>query len=70
MPVRALWCRISGMARRRRRKRREAGIAVRVAASLARVMLVVLVAMAVGYAFYLALQWVASEALNRRSPGE
>ena len=55
------------MARRRRvrRRRREEGAAVRVAAVLARVLLVVLVAVAVGYAFYLALSWVASEGSRR-----
>ena len=41
---------------------------VRVRAVLARVVLVVLVAVATGYAFYLALLWVASKGA-RRSPG-
>lgn len=49
--------------RRRRRKRRDEGTAFRgaafrVAAIFARVALVVLVAVAVGYAFYSALRWV------------
>ena len=53
------------MARRRRlRRRRREGIAP-VRAVLARVILVVLVAVAVGYAFYLALSWVASKGTRR-----
>ena len=54
------------MARRRQRRRRRRdegaalrGAAFRVAAIFARVALVVLVAVAVGYAFYAALRWVA-----------
>ena len=61
---------MSAMARRRRlrRRRRTEGAAVlRVAAMIARVVLVVLVSVVVGYAFYIALQWVASEAESRRS---
>ena len=41
----------------------------RVAAALARVILVVLVAVAVGYAFYLALSWIASEGARRSLGG-
>ena len=54
--------------RRLRRRRREESAPVRVRAVLARVVLVVLVAVATGYAFYLALLWVASKGA-RRSPG-
>lgn len=61
-----------GMARRRRRrrKRRDEGAAFRVeafrvAAMFARVALVLLVAVAVGYAFYAALRWVADLAAGR-----
>ena len=54
--------------RRRRRRRRIKGAAVlRVAARIARAALVVLVAVAVGYAFYYALRWVAAEADRRDS---
>ena len=54
-----------GMSRRRRRRRRIDGAAVlRVAAGVARVAAVVLVAVAVGYAFYLALSWVAGLAAS------
>ena len=53
--------------RRRRRKRIEGAAVLRVAARIARVMLVVLFAVAVGYAFYFALQWVAAEASRRGS---
>lgn len=54
--------------RRRRRKRIEGAVVLRVAARIARVTLVVLVSVAVGYAFYYALQWVAVEA-DRRDSG-
>lgn len=53
----------SVMARRHRRRRRIEGAAVlRVAAGLARVLMVVLVAVAVGYASYAALRWAADSA--------
>ena len=55
--------------RRRRRRRRIEGAAVlRVAARIAQVVLIVLVAAAVGYAFYYALQWAATE-VERRDSG-
>lgn len=59
------------MARRRRlrRRRREGSAPVRVWAVLARVILVVLVAVAAGYAFYLILSWVASEGARRGAGG-
>ena len=53
--------------RRRRRRRLEGAAVLRVAARIARVVLVVLVAVAVGYAFYYGLQWVAAEAERRGS---
>ncbi len=54
------------MARRRKRRSRKKGAAVlRLTAILARMLLVVLVSVAVGYAFYLALDWVAAEAARR-----
>ncbi len=55
--------------RRLRRKRRDVGAVLRVMVSLARLMLVVFVSMTVGYAFYLALQWVASEGAHRSVGG-
>ncbi len=45
------------------------GAVLRVMVSLARLMLVVFVSMTVGYAFYLALQWVASEGARRSVGG-
>jgi hypothetical protein len=61
----------ASMARRRRlrRRRREGSTSARVAAVLARVILLVLVAVAAGYAFYLALSWVASEGARRSLGG-
>ena len=53
------------MARRRRRKRHDRGVAYRIAANAARVATVVLVSVAVGYAFYQALSWVAAEGARR-----
>ena len=63
----APWYRMIGWTRRRRlrRRRREESAAVRVRAVLARVILVVLVAVAAGYAFYLALLRVAPEGTRR-----
>ena len=57
------------MARRLRRRRRGGIAPVRVAAVLVRVVLVVLVAVAAGYAFYLALSWVASEGARHGAGG-
>ena len=57
------------MSRRRRRKRHNRGFAYRIGANLVRVAMVVLVAVAIGYAFYLGLRWVADEA-GRRGSGE
>ena len=54
-----------GMSRRRRRRRSNEGTALRVTERVARVALVILVAVAVGYAFYSALQWVVAEAGRR-----
>ena len=68
-PRPAPWCKMPDMGRRRRRKRHERGGAVRAAAGLARVMLVVVISVAVGYAFYLALSWVASEGARRSLGG-
>ena len=60
-----------GMSRRRRRRRRsDEGAAFRVAVRVARAALVILVSVAVGYAFYSALQWVAAEADRRGSGAE
>ncbi|MDP9437779.1 MAG: hypothetical protein M3P49_03395 [Actinomycetota bacterium] len=60
------------MSRRRRRKkhtRQTRRFAYRrIMANLVRVVLVVLVALAIGYAFYLALRWVADE-VDRRNSG-
>lgn len=60
---------MAAMSYRRRRRRRIEGAAVlRVLAIFARVVLVVLVSAAIGYAFYSALRWVAAEA-DRRGSG-
>lgn len=56
------------MGRRLRRRRSDEGAIFRVAVRVARVVLVILVSVAVGYAFYSALQWVAAEA-DRRGSG-
>ncbi len=54
------------MARRRKRRSRKEGAAVlRLMAILARGVMVVLLSVAVGYAFYFALDWVAAEAARR-----
>jgi hypothetical protein len=50
------------MPRRRRRKRRNRNSALRVVRAIGQGALVVLFSVAVGYAFYLTLQWVAAEA--------
>ncbi len=51
-----------GMARRRRRKRRDRTVAYRAVVGNSRVVMVILVSVAVGFAFYLALQWAAEAA--------
>lgn len=58
-----------GMSRRRRRKRHNRTFALRVVRVVGRGALVILVSVAVGYAVYLLLQWVAAEAARRSLGG-